>query len=277
MNGLIAAEHEARYRWAAAVVAGRDVLDAGCGVGYGTKICADAGAARVVGVDVSDTALADAARRIRDVPRAEVRHADVCALPLATATFDVVLCFEAIEHIADPERALDELRRVLRPEGVLLISSPHRGVYPAGNPYHVHEYTPVELEAALRSRFANVRMHYQNVWLGSLISGADALAVASADRELEGSVRKVTPAAPGEEIYTLAVASDAPLPALGNIVVLTGGADLAALHARIDGLEQETHRAWKEAERWRRLATARHPHDARRTGAGTHRPVYDNR
>jgi len=226
MGGLIQAEHEGRYRWAATVVAGREVLDAGCGVGYGTEMLAEAGASRVVGLDVSPEAVEDAVFRAGAIGQFEV--GDLERMPFSPGSFDVVVCFEAIEHVNRRELALDELRRVLRRDGLLILSSPNRHVYLPGNPYHVHEYTPSELHAALTQRFRHVALYRQHPWITSLITDDAGLGARSSGVEIAGSVRKVVGAAPGEELYTLAVAGDAPLPSMRGTAVLTDAVDLKA-------------------------------------------------
>lgn len=223
-GAMIEAEHETRYRWATPLAKGRDVLDAGCGVGWGSCLLAAAGASSVTGVDIHPQALENARERADGA--AEFVQGDLAALPFDDDRFDVVVCFEAIEHVPDPERALDELRRVLRPDGLLLISSPNRGVYPAGNPHHLHEYTASELEASLRARFANVALHRQQTHVGSLIVGDDGFGVADAGVTLDADVRKVVGGAPGEELYTVAIAGDAELPPMPGVSVLTAPVDV---------------------------------------------------
>src|SRR4051812_33768233 len=112
MHGrLIEAEHLARYRWAAGFVAGKRVLDAGCGTAYGSAILGDAGATEVVAVDI-DGAAVEAARA--SAPGGvTLETGDIRRLPYADASFDVVVCFEVVEHVDNPETVFDELRRVL--------------------------------------------------------------------------------------------------------------------------------------------------------------------
>jgi 2-polyprenyl-3-methyl-5-hydroxy-6-metoxy-1,4-benzoquinol methylase len=215
---LIAAEHQARYRWAAPLAAGVDVLDAASGEGYGAAILAQAGARRVVGVDRDPEAVLNARERAGDL--AEFMLGDLRSLPFQDAAFDVVTCFEAIEHVIDPDAVFDELRRVLRDDGRLLISTPNRETYTPGNPHHVHEYTPSELEAALHRRFANVRLHRQNAHLASLLAGDEATGAADGAEPLAAEVRKL--AATPSELFTIAIASNAELPPLGDVLMLGG-------------------------------------------------------
>lgn len=199
MTGDPAPEHRARYEWAQQLVAGQRVLDAACGTGEGTRMLA-AYATEAVGVDVSPASLADATRDHGD--EATFLEADVRELPFAADEFDVVICFEALAQIPDTERVLDELRRVLSPDGLLVVSSPNRGVYPSGNPLHARELTSDELSVALTSRFANVAIHGQQSYHASLLS------------------TRTTLGEPGTELYAIAVATDADLPPDPNHLVL---------------------------------------------------------
>ena len=196
------------------------VLDAGSGAGYGSMMLADAGAARVDGIDLSDEAVADA--RLRAGPSVEFTVGDVRDLPFPADTFDVVVCFEAIEHVEGREAALDEFVRVLRAGGLLILSSPNRDVYPPGNPHHVYEYTPAELSSELGARFRHVQLWRQKPWLASLILDDTDSASRSTDTELTVQSTKIAAAEPGDEVYTLAVASDGALPRMH------GAADLRA-------------------------------------------------
>lgn len=218
-------EHHARYRAAATLVAGRTVLDAGCGVGWGSMLLAGAGAESVVAVDISPVAI-EAAREREGAEDVDFRVSDLEDLPLEDDSVDVVVCFEAIEHVYRPAVALDEVRRVLRPGGMLLISSPNRGVYPAGNPFHFHEYTTEELEVELRDRFAEVRVYRQQLHSATILGDAPALELDDSAVELSAQVRKVLGTSPGAEVYAVAMASDVPLPELPCMVVLGGTADI---------------------------------------------------
>ena len=157
---LIVSEHLGRYLWGAQLASGLKVLDAGCGTGYGLRILEAAGASRVVGVDLSTEAVAQASE-LSESKRIEVLQGDLAELPFSDGEFDLVVCFEVIEHVVEREAILDELMRVLGADGILCISTPNRRVYPPGNPHHVHEYEPEEFEQALAKRFAHVLLHRQ--------------------------------------------------------------------------------------------------------------------
>src|SRR4051812_25282678 len=105
---LVDAEHQARYLLAQQFVSGRRVLDAACGTGYGTRILIDGGADEVTAMDIAPEAVEETRRRTRG--EANVVKGDLYALPFDDDAFDIVVCFEAIEHVQQPEQVLAELR-----------------------------------------------------------------------------------------------------------------------------------------------------------------------
>jgi SAM-dependent methyltransferase len=225
MHGLIEVEHLARYRWACTCAAGRRVLDAGCGVGYGSLLLHAAGSVSVTGVDIAHEAVDEAVRRAGHV--AQFVLGDVADLPLDDASFEMVVCFETIEHVLNQDRALDELRRVLVRDGLLFVSSPNREVYAKGNPYHTREYTPDELRVALRERFANVSLDCQQAWLASMICDDETLRESASEHFVDIKTGKVAPLSPGRETFTLAIASNGELPAPAALAMLTDLSELA--------------------------------------------------
>ena len=140
-----------RYGFCQEFVPGRAVLDVPCGMGWGTSLLR--GAARLVGVDVSEDAIDEARRRYRR--RAKFLVGSMGALPLADATFDVVLCLEGIEHVPVSVGAsfVREAYRVLRPGGTMVVTSPVPDPCRQTNPYHVYEYTPDELQVLTQPWF----------------------------------------------------------------------------------------------------------------------------
>lgn len=163
VNEDLWAEHVARYAFAAQLAAGKRVLDAGCGTGYGAAELAQGGAA-VVAVDVAFL------EAWQDVGTAGPRYcqASVEALPFAAASFDLIVAFEVIEHLRDWRALVREARRVLAPEGLFLVSTPNRTYYAESrgaegpNPFHVHEFEFEEFRAALQEFFPKVDVWVQN-------------------------------------------------------------------------------------------------------------------
>ncbi|MBX9641818.1 MAG: class I SAM-dependent methyltransferase [Mycobacteriaceae bacterium] len=142
--------HQVVYQRLAPHCAGRDVLEAGCGEGYGADLIAGV-ARRVVAVDYDETAVAHVRHRY---PRVEVRQANLTELPLPDASVDVVVNFQVIEHLWDQAQFIRECRRVLRPAGLLMVSTPNRITFSPGrdtpiNPFHTRELNAAELTALL--------------------------------------------------------------------------------------------------------------------------------
>jgi SAM-dependent methyltransferase len=216
---LMESEHRGRYLWAAQLAEGRKVLDAGCGTGYGTEILAAAGAQRAVGVDISQDAI-EAARAYSSGSSSEFLLGNLHELPFEDGAFDLAICFEAIEHIEDQHLAISELRRILGSTGLLAISSPNRNVYPGGNPHHIHEYVPEELKGALESEFTNVRLYRQSSWLGAAVLDDEQSRAIGVEAELTLRVIKIGSVEPGDEVFTLALASDGELPAPDAVALM---------------------------------------------------------
>ena len=142
--------HEVVYQRLAGRCAGRDVLEAGCGEGYGADLIADE-ARRVIGLDYDESAVAHVRARY---PRVEMRHGNLAELPLPDGEVDVVVNFQVIEHLWDQGQFVAECFRVLRPAGVLLMSTPNRITFSPGrdtpiNPFHTRELNAAELTELL--------------------------------------------------------------------------------------------------------------------------------
>src|SRR3954454_13664087 len=114
--------HEVVYERLAPRCAGREVLEAGCGEGYGADLIAGV-ARRVIAVDYDESAVAHVRSRY---PRVEVTQANLTELPLSDSSVDVVVNFQVIEHLWDQGQFIRECARVLRPSGLLMVSTPNR-------------------------------------------------------------------------------------------------------------------------------------------------------
>jgi len=160
-------QHLARYRWASSFATGRRILDAACGTGYGTKILAEAGATVVMGVDRAIEAVEEAGKDAH--PKSLFIVGNVERLPLPDDEFDVYLSFETFEHVEEGETLIEQAKRVLKPGGTFICSTPNRPLISPGhglsdrplNPYHTREYDEEEFDSILRRYFSKPRLYGQ--------------------------------------------------------------------------------------------------------------------
>jgi SAM-dependent methyltransferase len=166
--------HEVVYRRLLERCEDHDVLEAGCGEGYGADLIAGV-ARQVIGLDYDETAVAHVRARY---PRVDMRHGNLAELPLPAASVDVVVNFQVIEHLWDQGQFVAECHRVLRPGGVLLMSTPNRITFSPGldtpvNPFHTRELNAAELTELLE--FAGLEMQSMlGVYHGERLVALDA-------------------------------------------------------------------------------------------------------
>jgi SAM-dependent methyltransferase len=167
----LAYEHLHRYFFALRWARGKSVLDVASGSGYGAALLAGV-ADRVWALDIDWPAVALARSNCAD-GMLGFAQADAVHLPIAAHCLDLVVAFEVIEHLRDPEGLVSEVARVLKPGGVALLSTPDKAVYTDArgyvNPFHVREFYRDEFHEMLKARFSVVRMMGQQVRAGSLI------------------------------------------------------------------------------------------------------------
>lgn len=214
VQGNIRLEHVHRYLLARGLVNGRRVLDIACGEGYGSDLMAGV-AAQVVGVDIVPEVLEHARRRYRR-PHLRFAAGSCTAIPLASQCVDVVVSFETLEHHDQHDAMIREVKRVLTPGGLLIISSPDRREYSDipgyTNPYHVRELYRDEFEALLTSHFRAVAFVGQRVRAGSVLSPVDQVSqttFTSTSHQVQGGPSVDSPKAP---LYLIGVATDGQLP-----------------------------------------------------------------
>jgi SAM-dependent methyltransferase len=138
--------HEAAYEFVAPLVAGRTVLEVGCGEGYGTDLLART-AQGVLGIDYDALTVAHARAAY---PAAWFVRANLAALPVPSGSVDVVATLQVIEHVWNHGEFVRECLRVLRPGGLLLVTTPNRLTFSPGldkpvNPFHTKEFSASEL------------------------------------------------------------------------------------------------------------------------------------
>ncbi len=222
-------EHMHRYAMARPLCDGLRVLDAACGEGYGSALLA-AGAARVDGVDLSDEAVGHARSRYGERANLAFHEADVTQLPFDDASFDRVVSFETLEHLEAQDAMLAEFRRVLRPDGVLLISSPDKAVYTDqhgnDNEFHLRELYRDELESLLGRHFPALRLLGQKLVFHSAIWSLDGVRTVDLQQARDEGVDSFE-SMPREAMYFIALCAgdESMLPVLPHDLWLFDDAD----------------------------------------------------
>ena len=144
--------HSANYRFASAFITSGRVLDLGCGTGHAAELLAGWW---TVGLDLDPAALEG---QDRPCVRADLRRT-----PFGDGAFDTVVCLHAVEHVPDPERVVAECRRVVRPGGTVVMSTPNRLTFGRPDeiidPYHYVELDHVQLRGLCSPAFASVEVH----------------------------------------------------------------------------------------------------------------------
>jgi 2-polyprenyl-3-methyl-5-hydroxy-6-metoxy-1,4-benzoquinol methylase len=165
--GSLMRDHIARYHFAAGHCRGQRVLDVATGTGYGANILRRQGATEVVAVDREQGALDYAAQRY-GTDGLRWLNGDAYQLPFKQE-FDVVISFETIEHLKDPERFVRECKRVLKPGGLYIVSTPENVGGPYCSDFHEFEYTREEFRTVLKKQFSTVELFGQRRELSMVV------------------------------------------------------------------------------------------------------------
>jgi 2-polyprenyl-3-methyl-5-hydroxy-6-metoxy-1,4-benzoquinol methylase len=220
-------EHWHRYQMLSQIpLENKRVLDIACGEGYGSALIAENKAFRVIGVDIDSEAIAHASSTYR-ADNLEYLQGSCTSLPVPTGSIDIVTSFETIEHIPKEEHVafLHEVKNVLWPDGLLIISSPNKHVHEAlrpPNPYHISEMELDEFHSLLAGQFKYVKLYLQRYISASVIIPAEHMegkklnlyAAVSTDtgfrpvrslEDVEGQIKKNFPE------YYIALCSDVPI------------------------------------------------------------------
>lgn len=164
-DSVAVVEHESRYKFAKQFVKGKKVLDIACGVGYGSKILCDAEALNVIGCDISKDAIDHAIKNYGN-ESLSFKMMDATKLNFPDNFFDVIISFETLEHVSEYKTMLNEFFRVLKEDGMLIISTPNKDVSSKGkekprNPFHSQEFTKSEFINLLEENFSNIKLYSQ--------------------------------------------------------------------------------------------------------------------
>lgn len=214
VHGQIELEHLHRYLQACEIATGKVVLDIASGEGYGSALLSRK-AIKVFGVDISLEAVEHARRRYKN-ENIEFKIGSCADIPLPNASVDMVVSFETIEHHDQHDQMMREVKRVLRADGILLISSPDKYHYSDEldfkNPYHIKELYQHEFKQLLSNYYKNIVYFGQRIIYGSGIL-AESLATPVLSYWSENNAIR---SASGitKPLYWIALASDIQLPEL---------------------------------------------------------------
>jgi len=210
-------EHLHRYAMALELAAGKNVLDIACGEGYGSHLMADTAGA-VTGVDIDESTVKSASEKYRH-DKLKFLVGSAAKIPCADHSFDLVVSFETIEHHDQHEEMMSEIKRVLKPDGILLISSPDKKYYSDEpgykNPYHVKELYKHEFEALLKKHFPSTHFYAQKSITGSVIFSLNDTTGAEDMKQYSGDYSAITNTGM-QAVYGVALASAKSLPVLGS-------------------------------------------------------------
>lgn len=264
-------EHLSRYLAVKDIVSGKTVLDVASGTGYGAKIIAQY-AKKVHGVDYNHEAI-DYSKKHFSAGNIEYQVGDALEIPLPDNSVDVVISFETIEHLSDPKRFIEEVKRVLKSEGQFVVSTPNDDEFIEGNEFHLHEFTLKELQKLIQKNFINSNFYYQGSYFSSAVLNEQVFGKGG---KWEGPLEKTFGQNLNKAIYYLVVASNRPTEELVQTAVIADTwstkSDIERETARRDEkrameaeivryrehsskLEQELHKI-KTSRGWRLLSRA---------------------
>jgi len=207
MESGIMVEHLHRYAIAETYTKNKIVLDIACGEGYGSMLLSKK-AKSVIGVDISVEAISHSQNKYK-APNLTFKVGSASNIPLPDKSIDVIVSFETIEHHDQHEKMLDEIKRILKDNGVLIISSPDKLYYSDipkyNNPFHIKELYEKEFRELINKHFKHIFFLSQRCLSGSIIiseTNSDNLIQFSGDYlgyENQGNFKP---------LYNIAIASD---------------------------------------------------------------------
>lgn len=210
LAGEITSEHVHRYCAAAELVKDKVVLDAACGEGYGSFMMSQY-AQQVVGIDIDEATIFSAQEKYISGNLVYI-NASISQIPLADHTVDAVISFETIEHVSENSQIsfLQEIKRVLKPDGFLIISTPDKHNYSDKhnyvNSFHTKEFYFDEFRHFLLQWFSQVSFYNHGFENVSLISSCDC------DRDRDYRFINQHQSWKINKKYTLAICSNSVLP-----------------------------------------------------------------
>ncbi|MEP6516251.1 methyltransferase domain-containing protein [Microcoleus vaginatus] len=177
VQGRIRYEHLHRYALALELAQGKSVLDIASGEGYGSAYLSKV-ANSVIGVDIDRECVNFSRNKYGNIANLEFVVGSCDAIPLSSESLDIVTSFETLEHHDKHDEMMREIKRVLKPGGVLVISAPNRLTYSENpqsasanpnNQFHVKEPYEYQFVSLLSRYFKNVKLYGQRLAIGSFV------------------------------------------------------------------------------------------------------------
>lgn len=163
-------DHKTRYLFASQLAKNKIVLDVASGSGYGSEILLRTGKAKkVYGIDISKEAIVYSKNKYKS-KNIEFLQGDCRNIPLNDKIADIVVSFETIEHIEEQEQFMKEIKRVIKKDGLLVISTPNKKISSGENEFHKKELNKDQFENLLKRYFKNINVFYQDIGFGSHIA-----------------------------------------------------------------------------------------------------------
>ncbi len=181
-------EHLQRYYTLGDIVKGKVIVDAACGEGYGSMYLANR-ASKVIGIDISEETI-NTAKKIYKRDNLDYLCASIDNIPIEDKSVDIIISYETIEHVDSKTQHgfMSEIKRILKDDGLLIISTPNKEVYSDlfnyKNPHHVKEFNTSDFRFFLKSYFEHVKMYYQRFEVASLINSGEESYIKVVNRDV---------------------------------------------------------------------------------------------
>lgn len=210
--------HLHRYAISLELARNKKVLDIASGEGYGSNLLAQV-AQEVIGVDIDDSVVKFASNKYKK-NNLSFKTGSTSAIPSEDNQFDVIISFETIEHHDEHEKMMSEFKRVLKPDGIVIISSPDKKNYTDipnyTNHFHVKELYKEEFKDLMNKYFTYSNHYNQNLYYNSIIvhENGNSTGFTEFNGDFESIENKNTLTIP---MFNICVASDSPLNNVGFI------------------------------------------------------------
>lgn len=245
-------EHILRYLFSCEFTKGKVVLDAGCGSGYGSFIIGSNGKARIVkGIDRSEDAIKNAKQKYKSA-NVDYLQDDVEKLEsIADKSVNVVVSFEVLEHLSDQNNFVKTIKRVLKNEGLFIVSTPNKQNYPPGNQFHTKELSLTEFKFLLKKYFKNIKILHQGLEFSQNIRARDNKDEFNLiEKFSKEKTENYYPLDSNDNSqYLIAVCSDSNIPNISPLALSAFSLDgfdikqgIATLHKRFSKLQVENNR-----------------------------------